>query len=89
MYQRRNQIIPFENETSLEFFSSKSDASLFAFASHTKKVPTYPPRERTILMTMMHTSISTPVVVAASALRSSHALSLSLSLSLAVRVVCV
>ena len=37
-YSRKNDILPFENETPLEFFSQKNDCSLFAFASHTKKV---------------------------------------------------
>ncbi|XP_041998076.1 ribosome production factor 2 homolog [Salvia splendens] len=41
-YSRRNdKIRPFESggETSLEFFSLKTDCSLFVFASHTKKRP--------------------------------------------------
>ena len=38
-YSRKNDILPFENETPLEFFSQKNDCSLFAFASHTKKRP--------------------------------------------------
>eukprot|EP01094_Clydonella_sp_ATCC50884_P015722 TRINITY_DN2634_c0_g1_i1.p1 TRINITY_DN2634_c0_g1~~TRINITY_DN2634_c0_g1_i1.p1 ORF type:complete len:337 (+),score=119.97 TRINITY_DN2634_c0_g1_i1:69-1013(+) len=39
MYQRKNNILPFENETSIEFFSEKTDSSLFALCSHTKKRP--------------------------------------------------
>ncbi|EDV24757.1 uncharacterized protein TRIADDRAFT_56868 [Trichoplax adhaerens] len=38
-YQKRNEIRPFEDQTSLEFFSKKSDASLFVFGNHTKKRP--------------------------------------------------
>ena len=38
-YQRKNQIRPFEDDTSLEFFSNKSDASQFVLGSHSKKRP--------------------------------------------------
>jgi len=38
-YSKRNPIIPFEDATSLEFLSSKSDCSLFAFGAHSKKRP--------------------------------------------------
>jgi ribosome production factor 2 len=37
MLSRQNEIIPFENEVSLEFLSQKNDCSLFAFGSHNKK----------------------------------------------------
>lgn len=30
---------PFEDETAIEFFSNKSDASLFMYGSHSKKRP--------------------------------------------------
>lgn len=39
MYKRKNILRPFEDETPLEFFSKKSDASLFMFGSHSKKRP--------------------------------------------------
>ncbi|KAJ8314511.1 hypothetical protein KUTeg_006661 [Tegillarca granosa] len=35
----KNILRPFEDETPLEFFSKKSDASLFMFGSHSKKRP--------------------------------------------------
>jgi ribosome production factor 2 len=38
-FSRKNDIKPFEDATSLEFFASKNDASLFAFGSHNKKRP--------------------------------------------------
>mmetsp|Transcript_4240 Transcript_4240/g.12961 ORF Transcript_4240/g.12961 Transcript_4240/m.12961 type:complete len:326 (+) Transcript_4240:124-1101(+) len=38
-YTRKNKIIPFEDPTSIEFFSHKNDCSLFALVSHTKKRP--------------------------------------------------
>jgi len=39
MYKKKNIVRPFEDCTSLEFFSKKSDASLIAFGSHNKKRP--------------------------------------------------
>ena len=36
---RKNQIYPFEDESSLEFLSQKNDCSLFALGSHNKKRP--------------------------------------------------
>ncbi|KAK3096760.1 hypothetical protein FSP39_003001 [Pinctada imbricata] len=39
MYKRKNILRPFEDETPLEFFAKKSDASLFLFGSHSKKRP--------------------------------------------------
>ncbi|XP_063405471.1 ribosome production factor 2 homolog isoform X1 [Mytilus trossulus] len=39
MYKRKNILRPFEDETPLEFFSKKSDASLFMFGCHSKKRP--------------------------------------------------
>lgn len=39
MYKKKNILRPFEDETPLEFFSQKSDASLFVFGSHSKKRP--------------------------------------------------
>ncbi|XP_071997883.1 ribosome production factor 2 homolog [Engystomops pustulosus] len=39
MYQRKNVTRPFEDTTSLEFFSKKADCSLFVFGSHNKKRP--------------------------------------------------
>ncbi|KAK1805584.1 hypothetical protein P4O66_019865, partial [Electrophorus voltai] len=38
-YSRKNIMRPFEDPTSLEFFSKKSDCSLFLFGSHNKKRP--------------------------------------------------
>lgn len=40
-YRRKedNKLMPFEDSTSLEFYSNKSDASLFAYGSHSKKRP--------------------------------------------------
>jgi len=38
-YARKNDIKPFENSSSLEFYGTKSDASLFMFGSHNKKRP--------------------------------------------------
>lgn len=40
-YRRKeaNKILPFEDASSLEFYSHQSDASLFMFGSHTKKRP--------------------------------------------------
>ncbi|XP_034018500.1 ribosome production factor 2 homolog [Thalassophryne amazonica] len=39
LYKKKNITRPFENSTSLEFFSKKSDCSLFLFGSHNKKRP--------------------------------------------------
>uniref|UniRef100_V9KUK6 Ribosome production factor 2 homolog n=1 Tax=Callorhinchus milii TaxID=7868 RepID=V9KUK6_CALMI len=39
LYKKKNITRPFEDQTSLEFFSRKSDCSLFAFGSHNKKRP--------------------------------------------------
>ena len=39
MYKKKNIVRPFEDQTSLEFFSKKSDSSLVAFGSHNKKRP--------------------------------------------------
>jgi ribosome production factor 2 len=38
-FSRKNDIRPFEDASSLEFFAQKNDASLFAFGSHNKKRP--------------------------------------------------
>lgn len=38
-YKRKNILRPFEDETPLEFFAKKTDASLFMFGSHNKKRP--------------------------------------------------
>uniref|UniRef100_A0A8C6GZA4 Ribosome production factor 2 homolog n=1 Tax=Mus spicilegus TaxID=10103 RepID=A0A8C6GZA4_MUSSI len=39
LYKKKNITRPFEDQTSLEFFSKKSDCSLFMFGSHNKKKP--------------------------------------------------
>ncbi|KAL9969219.1 hypothetical protein ACROYT_G021412 [Oculina patagonica] len=39
MFQKKNIMRPFEDHTSLEFFSVRNDASLFLFGSHSKKRP--------------------------------------------------
>ncbi|KAG8431989.1 hypothetical protein GDO86_018218 [Hymenochirus boettgeri] len=39
LYKKKNMTIPFEDQTSLEFFAKKSDCSLFVFGSHNKKRP--------------------------------------------------
>lgn len=39
MYKKKNITRPFEDQTSLEFFSKKADCSLFLFGSHNKKRP--------------------------------------------------
>lgn len=38
-FNKKNDIHPFENPASLEFFSEKNDASMMVFASHSKKRP--------------------------------------------------
>jgi ribosome production factor 2 len=38
-FHRRNQTRPFEDQTSIEFFSNKNDCSLMVLASHQKKRP--------------------------------------------------
>ncbi|KAM0714903.1 hypothetical protein Q7P37_009368 [Cladosporium fusiforme] len=38
-FSKKNDIHPFENPASLEFFSEKNDASMMVFASHSKKRP--------------------------------------------------
>eukprot|EP01100_Stratorugosa_tubuloviscum_P008749 TRINITY_DN363_c4_g1_i1.p1 TRINITY_DN363_c4_g1~~TRINITY_DN363_c4_g1_i1.p1 ORF type:complete len:349 (-),score=145.84 TRINITY_DN363_c4_g1_i1:67-1113(-) len=39
MFNKKHDLKPFEDATSLEFFSQKNDCSLLAMASHTKKRP--------------------------------------------------
>jgi len=39
MFKRKNILRPFEDQTSLEFFSQKNDTSLMVFGSHSKKRP--------------------------------------------------
>uniref|UniRef100_UPI003EBF7410 ribosome production factor 2 homolog n=1 Tax=Danio rerio TaxID=7955 RepID=UPI003EBF7410 len=39
LYKKKNMVRPFEDSTALEFFSKKSDCSLFLFGSHNKKRP--------------------------------------------------
>uniref|UniRef100_A0A671K1A6 Ribosome production factor 2 homolog n=1 Tax=Sinocyclocheilus anshuiensis TaxID=1608454 RepID=A0A671K1A6_9TELE len=39
LYKRKNMVRPFDDSTALEFFSKKSDCSLFLFGSHNKKRP--------------------------------------------------
>ncbi|KAL7889118.1 hypothetical protein AOLI_G00040920 [Acnodon oligacanthus] len=39
LYKKKNIMRPFEDSTSLEFFSKKMDCSLFLFGSHNKKRP--------------------------------------------------
>jgi ribosome production factor 2 len=36
---KKNEILPFEDPSSLEFLSSKNECGLFTFASHSKKRP--------------------------------------------------
>jgi len=38
-YQKKNEIRPFEDVSSLEFYSLKSECSLFCFGSHSKRRP--------------------------------------------------
>ena len=38
-YSKNNKVLPFEDPSSLEFFSEKGDASLFVVGSHSKKRP--------------------------------------------------
>lgn len=38
-FQKKNDIHPFEDASSLEFFSEKNDASLMVYSSHSKKRP--------------------------------------------------
>jgi ribosome production factor 2 len=38
-FTKKNQIHPFEDESSLEFFSQKNDASLIVVGTHSKKRP--------------------------------------------------
>lgn len=39
MFHKKNILRPFEDQTSLEFFTQKNDASLMVFGSHSKKRP--------------------------------------------------
>ena len=39
LFHRKNILRPFEDQTSLEFFSQKSNSSLMIFSSHSKKRP--------------------------------------------------
>ncbi|XP_078398742.1 ribosome production factor 2 homolog [Cetorhinus maximus] len=39
LYKKKNITRPFEDQTSVEFFSKRSDCSLFIFGSHNKKRP--------------------------------------------------
>ena len=39
MMNKKNEILPFEDPSSLEFLASKNECGLFTFASHSKKRP--------------------------------------------------
>lgn len=39
LFSRKNDLLPFEQESKLEFLCQKNDAGLFVFASHNKKRP--------------------------------------------------
>ncbi|XP_002737014.1 ribosome production factor 2 homolog, partial [Saccoglossus kowalevskii] len=39
LFKKKNILKPFEDQTSLEFFSEKNDTSLFMYGSHSKKRP--------------------------------------------------
>jgi ribosome production factor 2 len=39
MLSRKNEMVPFEDATGLEFLAQKNECSLFAFASHNQKRP--------------------------------------------------
>ncbi|CAL1546334.1 unnamed protein product [Lymnaea stagnalis] len=39
MFSKKNTTRPFEDQSSVEFFTSKADSSLFMFGSHSKKRP--------------------------------------------------
>ncbi|XP_064405063.1 ribosome production factor 2 homolog [Halichondria panicea] len=39
VFQRKNDVRPFEDASKIEFFSRKNDSSLFMFGSHSKKRP--------------------------------------------------
>eukprot|EP00058_Branchiostoma_floridae_P004798 XP_002590286.1 hypothetical protein BRAFLDRAFT_121354 [Branchiostoma floridae] len=38
-FKRKNIMRPFDDQSSIEFFSQKNDSSLFLFGSHSKKRP--------------------------------------------------
>ena len=38
-FTKKNQIHPFEDQSNLQFFSQKNDASLFVIGTHSKKRP--------------------------------------------------
>jgi ribosome production factor 2 len=39
MFGRKNDLNPFDDETGIEFLTTKNDSSLFLFGSHNKKRP--------------------------------------------------
>lgn len=39
LFSRRNDVLPFEDETRMEFLTNKNDCGLFVLATHTKKRP--------------------------------------------------